>query len=55
MRGAVVGPDVCLELDDPARSTARRVVPDEVCPEQRPRGFDGRRGEERPVDDGQPR
>jgi hypothetical protein len=32
--GAIVGPTVCLDLDDPRHALTRVVVADQPCPEQ---------------------
>ena len=49
MGGLVVGADVGLDLDDPARAPCGPVA-DEAGPEQRPRRVEGRPGEDVPVE-----
>jgi len=56
MGGPIVGPDVRLDLDDPAGAPGgRAVIADEARPEQRLRGLERRAGEELAVDDVQVR
>jgi hypothetical protein len=52
--GAIVLPDVGLDLDDPADPPAGVVVPDQSCAEQRPSGLQRRRGERCAIDEIQP-
>jgi hypothetical protein len=53
VRGEIVGADVRLELDDPARSPACLVIADQARAEQRTCGLDGRALEEGARDDAQ--
>ncbi len=54
MRGAIVLPDVGLDLDDSADPAAALVVADQPCAEQGPPGLQGRPGQGRPIDEPQP-
>jgi hypothetical protein len=53
--GAIAPSDVRLELDDPADASPGRVVTNESGADERSRGVDRRGGEDRPIDDRQPR
>jgi hypothetical protein len=52
MRGAIVPPDVGLDLNDPSDTLARWVAADQQRTEERPTRLQGWPREDRPIDDG---
>ena len=53
MRGPVVGPDVRLDLDDPAGTTAGLVVAHQPRADERARGLQRRPGEDGAIEGAQ--
>jgi hypothetical protein len=53
MRGAIVRPEIRLDLHDPADPSPCRVVAHQARTDEGPAGIKGRTGQERSVDDAQ--